>query len=129
MYTYVNFRKTAAKQDKRQQLYSTEEVLAYLHIDSTSDGTTSEESEDDWQSSDSDSADRPDRPGVKRPKLTTSTLAQDVQLSQQQTNSKCWVYTPMGGISTDEHVTVSEPESFEAESWESNTESSDKVAG
>ena len=112
----------AAKQDKRQRLYSTEEVLAYLHIDSTSDETTSEESEDDWQSSDSDSA---DRPGAKRPKLTTSTLAQDVQLSQQQTTSKCGVYTPMEGISTDEHVTISEPESFEAE-WESNTESSDK---
>ena len=64
----------AAKQDKRQQLYSTEEVLGYLHIDSTSDKMTSEESEDDWQSSDSDSA---DRPVAKQPKLTTSTLAQD----------------------------------------------------
>ena len=39
-------------------------------------------------------------------------LAQDVQLSQQQMNGRCGVYTPIGGFSTVEHVTVSEPESF-----------------
>ena len=36
MYVYIIFCKMAAKQDKRQQFYSTE-VLAYLHIASTSD--------------------------------------------------------------------------------------------
>ena len=66
----------AAIQDKRQLLYLTEDVLAYLHIDSTSDKASSKESEDDWQSSDSDSA---NRPGAKRPKLTTSMLAQDTK--------------------------------------------------
>ena len=68
-----------SQKDEHRRLFTTEEVLSFLRADSERDETSSEGSDDDWETDESGTS---DVPIVKRAKLTTSTM----QLQEQQLN-------------------------------------------
>ena len=101
----------ASREDKSRRFYSTEEVLAYLHADSTSDSTPSEGSEDNWET---DSSNLDEKHVSKRSKFpATSHLP--VRLLVQQTNSKCTATTVLGNIIGAEHADNTQNEATESE--------------
>jgi hypothetical protein len=70
----------ASQKDEHRRLFTTVEVVSFLHADSESDETSSEGSNDDWETDESGTS---DVPIVKRAKLTTHAVQlQEQQLSQ-----------------------------------------------